>query len=175
MRKILTMQSNPCNTKDYYFGQNTHCNCIETILTLLMWFLGHNHLILFKWRDGGEQNTNKSILLLTYKQKILQCVKCTYMGPFIRREKKYLCVSYYIPNSFQSFKSCSIDIFTLIIYANRFKSLVPHITLLRSWQTHNTYIIMIPITEYFSPFSPFERYFLYLVSLLLPFNENLFN
>ena len=98
------------HSKDYFFDQNTHCNCIKTISTLLMWFLGHNHLVIFKSWHGGEKNTNEIILLLTYKQKILQCVKCTYGTFYNKTREKYLCVSYYVVNSSQSFKSCSIDI-----------------------------------------------------------------
>ena len=91
------------------------------------------------------------------------------MGPFTTRREKNT-FAYLIMQRIASSHLKAVQLtFWLIIYANRFISLV-HITIvLRSWQTHNTYIIMIPITEYFSAFSPFERYFIPGV-LLLPFD-----
>jgi hypothetical protein len=57
-----------------------------------------------------NETVNEFIPVYGDKQKILQCVKCTYGTFYNKTREKYLCVSYYVPNSFQSFKSCSIDI-----------------------------------------------------------------
>ena len=57
-----------------------------------------------------NETVNESIPLCDDKQKILQCVKCTYGTFYNKTREKYLCVSYYVANSSQSFKSCSIDI-----------------------------------------------------------------
>ena len=104
----------------------------------------------------------------------MQCVKCTYGTFYNKTREKYLCVSYYVANSFQSFKSCSIDI------------LVDHIRKqVHKLSIHYFCVEILANTQYLhhddtnnriflSAFSPFERYFIPGV-VLLPFDKIFLN